>query len=417
MVVYFWTFLSGSTAEGPRETGVCLSRAEAMSVGEQLLLAGSGVLVSVEAVRACTAVHTLGTCYERAGIRWIGRRTTNGTVHWRTLPYRTPGEPMRQDGSMKLRIFTEPQQGASYATLRTVAKAAEDLGFDAFFRSDHYLKMGGVSGLPGPTDAWATLAALAAETSRIRLGTLMTCGTFRLPGPLAITVAQVDEMSGGRVEFGLGAGWYEAEHTAYGIPFPSLRERFDRFAEQLAVITGLWQTPAGQTFSYDGKYYRVAESPALPKPAQQPRPPVIIGGGGPRRTPELAARYADEFNAAFVSPDKCVELYERVRATCSAAGRDPATMTFSAAQIVCCGRDEAEVNRRAAAIGRDPQELRTNGLAGTPEEVLAKIAAFAQAGASRLYLQIMDLSDIAHLELLAEEVANVLPDVAGAGSR
>jgi alkanesulfonate monooxygenase SsuD/methylene tetrahydromethanopterin reductase-like flavin-dependent oxidoreductase (luciferase family) len=144
---------------------------------------------------------------------------------------------------------------------------------------------------------------------------------------------------------------------------------------------------------------------------------VIIGGGGPRRTPELAARYADEFNAAFVSPDKCVELYERVRATCSAAGRDPATMTFSAAQIVCCGRDEAEVNRRAAAIGRDPQELRTNGLAGTPEEVLAKIAAFAQAGASRLYLQIMDLSDIAHLELLAEEVANVLPDVAGAGSR
>lgn len=313
---------------------------------------------------------------------------------------------------MKLRIFTEPQQGASYAALRTVAKAAEALGFDGFFRSDHYLKMGDVSGLPGPTDAWATLAALAAETSTIRLGTLMTCATFRLPGPLAVTVAQVDEMSGGRVEFGLGAGWYEAEHTAYGIPFPGLRERFDRFAEQLAIITGLWQTPAGQTFSYDGKYYQVADSPALPKPVQQPRPPVIIGGGGPRRTPELAARYAAEFNAGFVSPQESARLYERVRAACSAAGRDPATMAFSTAQVVCCGRDAAEVNRRAAAIGRDPEELRKNGLAGTPEEIIAKIAAFEQAGASRVYMQVLDLSDVAHLELIADEVGNVLPDVA-----
>ena len=184
---------------------------------------------------------------------------------------------------MRLRIFTEPQQGASYVTLRRVAIAAEDLGFDAFFRSDHYLKMGDVSGLPGPTDTWATLAGLATETSRIRLGTLVTCATFRLPGPLAVTIAQVDEMSGGRVEFGLGAGWFEAEHRAYGIPFPPLRERFDRFAEQLAIITGLWETPEGETFSFDGTYYQVENSPALPKPAQRPRPPVIVGGGGPRR--------------------------------------------------------------------------------------------------------------------------------------
>src|SRR6201986_347710 len=153
---------------------------------------------------------------------------------------------------MRLRIFTEPQQGASYATLRRVARATEDLVFDAFFRSDHYLKMGGVSGQPGPSDAWTTLAALAVETSRIRLGTLVTSATFRYPGPLAIVVAGIDEMSGGRVELGIGAGWYEAEHAAYGIPFPSTRERFDRLKEQTTIITGLWHTRAGEKVRYHG---------------------------------------------------------------------------------------------------------------------------------------------------------------------
>src|SRR5579864_6597372 len=189
---------------------------------------------------------------------------------------------------MRLRIFTEPQQGASYATLRRIARATEDLGFDAFFRSDHFMRFGGGSGEPGPSDAWATLAALAVETSRIRLGTLVTAATFRLPGPLAITVAQVDQLSGGRIELGLGTGWFEAEHAAYGIPFPSLAERFDRLEEQLAIITGLWTTAEGQTFSFEGAHYRVADSPGLPKPAQRPRPPVLVGGLGARRTPRLA---------------------------------------------------------------------------------------------------------------------------------
>ena len=305
---------------------------------------------------------------------------------------------------MRLRIFTEPQQGASYATLRRVAVATEELGFDAFFRSDHYLKMGSVSGLPGPTDTWATLAGLATETSRIRLGTLVTCATFRLPGPLAVTVAQVDEMSGGRVEFGLGAGWFEAEHAAYGIPFPPLKERFDRFAEQLAIITGLWETPEGQTFSYDGSYYKVTDSPGLPKPAQRPRPPVIIGGGGRRRTPALAARYADEFNAAFVSVADSAGLYGRVREACEAAGRDPSSMAFSAAHTVCCGKDEAELSRRAQAIGRELSDLREHGLTGTPSEIVDKIGAFAEAGASTLYLQVLDLDDLGHLEQIAAEV-------------
>src|SRR3984957_11517594 len=199
-------------------------------------------------------------------------------------------------GRMRLRIFTEPQQGASYATLRRVAKATEDLGFDAFFRSDHYLKMGSGSGEPGPSDAWATLAGLAVETSRIRLGTLVTSATFRYPGPLAVAVAGIDEMSGGRVELGIGAGWYGSEHAAYGIPFPPTRERFDRLAEQLAIITGLWETPAGERFSFAGKFYPVTDSPALPKPVQRPHPPVLIGGEGARRTPPLTARDADEDN-------------------------------------------------------------------------------------------------------------------------
>ena len=305
---------------------------------------------------------------------------------------------------MKFRIFTEPQQGADYQTLRNVAVATEELGFDAFFRSDHYLKMGDGSGLPGPTDAWTTLAGLALETSRIRLGTLMSAATFRLPGPLAITVAQVDQMSGGRVELGLGAGWFETEHAAYGIPFPSLGERFDILEEQLSVITGLWGTAEGETFSYEGTHYRVTDSPALPKPAQRPRPPVLLGGHGTRRTPHLAARFADEFNVPFRSLRESADLFVRVREACEAAGRDPASMTYSVAQTVCCGKDEAEFRRRAAAIGEDPADARENGIGGTPGEVAAKIAEFAEAGAERVYLQVLDLSDLDHLELIASDV-------------
>ncbi|MGH3255644.1 MAG: LLM class F420-dependent oxidoreductase [Streptosporangiaceae bacterium] len=305
---------------------------------------------------------------------------------------------------MKLRIFTEPQQGADYQTLRAVALAAEELGFDAFFRSDHYLKMGDVSGLPGPTDSWATLAALAVETSRIRLGTLVTAATFRLPGPLAITVAQVDQMSGGRVELGLGTGWFEGEHAAYGIPFPPLGERFDRLEEQLAIITGLWTTAEGQTFSFEGAHYRVADSPGLPKPAQRPRPPVLVGGFGARRTPRLAARFADEYNVAFRSITDSAAGFARVREACEVAGRYPDSMTYSVAQTVCCGKDEAEFRRRAAAIGREPADMREHGIGGTPGEVAAKIAEFAEIGAERVYLQVLDLGDLDHLELIASDV-------------
>ncbi|WP_439957236.1 LLM class F420-dependent oxidoreductase [Nocardia inohanensis] len=305
-------------------------------------------------------------------------------------------------GRIDLRIFTEPQQGASYDTLLRVAKAAEDLGYDAFFRSDHYLAMGGADGLPGPTDAWITLAGLARETSRIRLGTLVTAATFRHPGVLAIQVAQVDNMSGGRVEFGLGAGWYEAEHTAYGIPFPA--DKFPRYEEQLAILTGLWNTPAGETFSHTGTHYTLIDSPALPKPAQE-RIPVIVGGMGAKRTPRLAAAYATEFNAPFQSAEASAEQFERVRRAAKDIGRAPEEITFSNALVACVGATDAEIARRAAAIGREVDELEANGLAGTPDQVVTKIAHYAETtGTTRIYLQILDLSDLDHLELIADRV-------------
>ncbi|HEY7143025.1 MAG TPA: LLM class F420-dependent oxidoreductase [Streptosporangiaceae bacterium] len=309
---------------------------------------------------------------------------------------------------MELRIFTEPQQGASYATLLRVARATEELGFAGFFRSDHYLKMGGGSGLPGPTDAWITLAGLAIQTARIRLGTLMTAATFRHPGPLAIAVAQVDQMSGGRVELGIGAGWYAAEHAAYAIAFPGLGERFGRLAEQLAVITGLWAVPPGGTFSYQGSYYTVTDSPGLPKPVQRPRPPVIIGGTGPRRTPGLAARFADEYNVPFSPVHQSAVAFGRVREACARAGRAESSMTYSVAQVVCCGRTAAELSARAAATGMPLPRLREQGLAGTPAEITAKIGEFAALGAARVYLQVLDLDDLDHLELIAAEVLPAL---------
>ncbi|MFF9870244.1 LLM class F420-dependent oxidoreductase [Streptomyces sp. NPDC013953] len=306
---------------------------------------------------------------------------------------------------MDLRIFTEPQQGASYDTLLTVAKATEDLGFDAFFRSDHYLSMGAADGLPGPTDAWITLAGLARETRRIRLGTLMTAGTFRWPGVLAIQVAQVDQMSGGRVELGLGAGWFEEEHRAYGIPFP--KEKFGRLEEQLAIVTGLWETEPGKTFTYEGRYYQLTDSPALPKPAQA-KVPVLIGGHGATRTPRLAARYADEFNIPFASLEDTERQFGRVRAAAEEAGRRPDDLVYSNALVVCVGKDDAEVARRAAAIGREVDELKENGLAGSPAEVVDKIGRYAAVGSSRIYLQVLDLHDLDHLELISSQVQSQL---------
>jgi F420-dependent oxidoreductase-like protein len=306
---------------------------------------------------------------------------------------------------VRLRIFTEPQQGATYDQLLAIARLTEELGFDAFFRSDHYLRIGEGSPGPGSTDAWITLAALGRETQRIRLGTLVTPVTFRLPGVLALQVAQADAMSGGRVELGMGAGWYDREHAAFGIPFPPTSDRFEMLEEQLAIVDGMLTTPAGQSFTFAGKHYQLDASPALPKPVQQPRPPIILGGWGTKRTPRLAARFADEFNMPFPPVSYYREGCDHVRAACETIERDPATMRFTAALVACVGRDEAEFARRAAAIGQKPDDLRANAAGGLPGEVVERIHAFAEAGAETVYLQILDLDDHDHLRLIAAEVA------------
>jgi F420-dependent oxidoreductase-like protein len=302
---------------------------------------------------------------------------------------------------MKFRIFIEPQQGATYDDVLAVAQATERLDFDAFFRSDHYQVMGDGDGLPGPTDAWTTLAGLARETKRIRLGTLVSSVTYRPPGILAIQVAQVDQMSGGRVELGLGTGWFEQEHLAYGIPFPA--KRFGMLEEQLEVITGLWNTPVGQRYDFAGEHYTLVDSPALPKPVQA-RVPVIVGGGGAKRTPALAARFATEFNLPFPEFDQIAAKYAGVRAACEAIDRDPAELTYSAALIAVGGQNETEFARRAAAVGREPAELRQHGLAGTASEIVDRLGALADSGVECVYLQIMDLHDLGHLDWLAAEV-------------
>jgi len=309
---------------------------------------------------------------------------------------------------MKLRIFTEPQQGALYKDLLAVAQHAETLGFDGFFRSDHYVKMGDqASGLPGPSDAWITLAGIARETSTIRLGTLVNSSTFRYPGVLAISIANVDDMSNGRVELGLGAGWFNDEHSSYGIPFPALGERFDRLEEQLAIVTGLWKTPIDQTFSFDGKHFQLINSPALPKPVQSPVP-IIIGGGGPKRTPALAARYASEFNLPFSSKEFFAQQCDRVRTACTEIGRDPNSLVYSTALIVCIGKTDADIKRRAAYLGREVDELKENGVCGTPAEAIEKLQSWKAVGAERTYLQVLDLNDFDQLDLIASEVMGAL---------
>lgn len=307
---------------------------------------------------------------------------------------------------MEFTIFTEPQQGFSYDDQLAFALAAERAGFDAFFRSDHYMRMGPGDPLPGPTDAWTTLAGLARETSTIRLGTLVTSATHRHPAVLAIQVAQVDAMSHGRVEFGLGTGWFEQEHIALGIPFPA--KRFGPFEEQLAIITGLWQTPVGETFSFSGEHFRLVDAPALPKPVQE-RMPVVIGGRGTTRTPELAARYASEFNIGFQPEAVIAERFAGVRAACERIGRDPQTMKLSVALPTIAGADDAELARRAEATGRPLAEARNDtNIVGTPEQIAEKVARLRDLGADRVHFQLLDLRDVDHVRFLGGEVLPLL---------
>ena len=316
---------------------------------------------------------------------------------------------------MDLRIFTEPQQGASYRDLLAVARAARDGGFSAFFRSDHVLAFGS-AGLPGPSESFVNLGAIATEVPDIRLGTLVASATFRHPSMLAIAAAHVDDISTGRLELGIGSGWNESEHRAYGLDFgSSFGDRFDRLTEQLEIITGLWATPLGGRFDYAGKHYRLDGAPGLPKPVQRSadgafKVPIIVGGHGPRRTPALAARFADEFNVAFSPLDVVSAQFERVRRACETAGRDPGSLAYSFAHVTCVGADEADYARRARDIGRDPEDLRRSSpLAGTVAEVIDTLDEWSDA-AQRAYLQILNLQDLEHIDLIAREVLPAVRD-------
>ena len=308
---------------------------------------------------------------------------------------------------MKLRVLMEPRHGATYDRILAMARATEEAGFDAFFRSDHYLGID--SGDPDylPTDSWTTLGGLARETSQVKLGTLMTAGTYRTPAVLAMAVASVDQMSDGRIILGIGTGWYEREHQAFGIPFPSMGERFDRLEEALQIITGLWTTPPGETFSFEGRFWQLDQCANFPELVQRPRPEIVIGGTGPRRTPLAAARFADEFNSG--AGQGVAERFANVRRVCEEIGRDPATLRLSATHQMICGATRAEAQRRLERLGAPGERMLANGVVGTPQDLVDELGRLADEGCEIVYLHIFDIDDLDHIALIGSEV---VPQVA-----
>ena len=335
-----------------------------------------------------------GRAHRRVPLPAGGSRTHHGPFG------RNRGNP-----AMRIRVLLEPHHGATYAQILAMARAAEEAGFDAFFRSDHYLGIDPDDTGYRPTDSWTTLAGLAVQTERVRLGTLMTASTYRQPGPLAIAVATVDAMSGGRAELGIGAAWYEREHRFFGIPFPPLGERFDRLGEQLDIITGLWATRPGERFSYHGQHYQLEECASIPRPAR--RPPVIIGGAGPRRTPALAARFADEFNSGMA--EGVAERFANFRRICEQSGRDPAQVRLSTTLPVCCGETRAEAARRAEALGEHGLRMLRLGVTGDPGDVTGRLAELAEASADTVYFHLYDAADLDHIRLLGRDVLPAVP--------
>ncbi|MEX0428367.1 TIGR03560 family F420-dependent LLM class oxidoreductase [Nocardioides sp. DS6] len=304
---------------------------------------------------------------------------------------------------MRLRVLLEPRHGGSYDEMLGLARATEEAGLDAFFRSDHYLGVDEADRSYEPTDSWATLAGLARDTSRIRLGTLVTAGTFRLPGVLAVTVATVDAMSGGRVELGLGTGWYDREHAAFGVPFPPLKERFDRLEEQLAIVSGLWGMAPGETFDFEGEHFRIDGAANPPRPAQAGGPPIVIGGGGPKRTPAIAARFATEYNGAF--PEGIADRFTRFREACRRIGRDPDEAHLSAVLPVACGTTPAQAQRRFEQIGTEP--LREEAVVGDVDAVAERVRELAKVGADTVYFHLYDVDDLDHVHLLGQVAESV----------
>jgi F420-dependent oxidoreductase-like protein len=320
---------------------------------------------------------------------------------------------------VRFALMIEPQQGLTYAEQLAIVRRAESAGFESFFRSDHYQSFPGPEGEP-TTDAWAVLAGLARETSRITLGTLVSPVTFRPVGNLAKVVTTVDEMSGGRVEFGLGAGWNEPEHRQLGLPFPDIGERADILEEQLAVLRGLWGEPDG--WSFEGRHVTLEDAAFHPKPIARPgrptsaagltRPRILTGSGGSPRAYRIAARYADEFNLSSASPAQAATKFGELTAACEGIGRDPATIARSVMAGVLIGRDEADVSARKAALleafgaesgGDDWFDAREpRWVLGTPDQARAMVERFEAAGAERIMLQDFVPRDLDMVDLMAE---------------
>jgi F420-dependent oxidoreductase-like protein len=314
---------------------------------------------------------------------------------------------------MRVCLMLEGQEGITWEDWAALGAACEEHGFEGLFRSDHYLS---VMGRPqrGSLDAWTTLAALAATTSRIRLGTLVSPATFRHPSVLAKSAVTVDHVSDGRVELGIGAGWHEAEHRAYGFPFGPLRTRMDVMAEQMEIVA---RSFADEPFSFSGEHYAIEDLDAQPKPVQRPRPPIIVGGSGGPRSLALTARWGDEYNTFGASTEDVRRRRTAFEEAWSDAGRDAAALRFSAMVVVLVGRDEAEVRDRVARLAEwegssesDVRDsLRDRGAVGTVDEVAERLRALEAAGAQRVMLQHLLHDDLDAVELIGREL---IPQVA-----
>ncbi len=308
----------------------------------------------------------------------------------------------------------EGQEGVTWEQWRALAAACDEHGYEGLFRSDHYMSVTGQAD-GGSLDAWTTLAALAAVTSRVRLGTLVSPATFRHPSVLAKSAVTVDQVSGGRAELGIGAGWLEAEHRAYGFPFSDMRTRMDLLAEQMEIIA---RSFADERFSYKGEHYEIEDLDARPKPVQRPRPPVIVGGRAGPRSLALAARWADEYNTFSASVDEIRERRDAFAVAWREAGRDPDAFRFSAMVAVLVGADERELSDRVARLaewqGREPAEvldsLRGTGVVGTVDEAAERLAELEAAGAQRVMIQHLLHDDLDAVELIGREL---IPQVAG----
>jgi F420-dependent oxidoreductase-like protein len=313
---------------------------------------------------------------------------------------------------MRLCLMIEGQEGVSWEQWTALAECAERSGFEGLFRSDHYVSVD-EGATRGSLDAWTTLAGIAARTERIRLGTMVSPATFRHPSVLGRSATTVDHISGGRVELGLGAGWYEREHTAFGFPFPPLGERMEVFEEQAEIIVGQWTT-AG--FAYDGRHYRLRDCDALPRPVQRPHPPLIVGGAGKRRTVEVAVRLGQEYNVVAATVEEARALRRRVEEACERHGRDPATLVLSSMNTVCIGATESEARERAQHMvdGGMAEEadgaaaLRANAgtwICGTVAQAREQLAALEEAGIERIMLQHLLHDDLDAVELMGAELS------------